>query len=54
MEEQFPLIKATTYSGLSTECPNEFIHKFELAANCNKWKDETKLNLFSAHLAGNP
>lgn len=54
MEEQLPLIKATTFSGLSSECPNEFLNKFELAANCNKWKEETKLSLFPAHLIGNP
>lgn len=51
-KEKLPLISAGTYHGLPTENPNEFLDRYELAALSNHWQEETKLNLFPAHLTG--
>src|SRR5436190_1284059 len=36
-QENKPLVKATTYSGLDSENCQEFLDKFELAAKINSW-----------------
>ena len=48
-QENKPLVKATTYSGLDSENCQEFLDKFELAAKINSWKPETKIDLFETH-----
>src|SRR5436190_261060 len=53
-QENKPLIKATTYSGLESENCQEFMEKFELAARINAWKPETKIDIFQTHLANLP
>lgn len=52
MAENLPLISAGTYSGLPTENPNDFIDKYQIAAQSNNWSEHTKINLFPAHLVG--
>lgn len=49
--ENIPLISAGTYHGLQTENPMDFLDKYEIAACSNNWSDDTKINLFPAHLA---
>jgi hypothetical protein len=51
-KEKLPLISASTYHGLPTESPQEFVDKYEIAAISNHWTEQTKLNLFPAYLAG--
>lgn len=51
-KEKLPLISAGTYYGLPSENPNDFIDKHENAEGCNHWKEETRIHLFPAHLAG--
>jgi uncharacterized protein YoxC len=52
VKEKIPLISAGTYHGLPTENPSDFIDKYEIAATSNHWAEQTKINLFAAHLAG--
>jgi len=52
VKEKLPLISAGTYHGLSTENPIDFIERYEIAAQSNHWQEESKLNLFPAHLTG--
>lgn len=54
MEENLPLIKAGTFSGLSSEDVHEFLHKFNTASKCNYWTLQTKIDLFPTHLTGIP
>lgn len=51
-KEKLPLISAGTYHGLQSENPNDFIDKYEIAAMSNHWQENSKLNLFPAHLTG--
>jgi len=53
-QEQIPLIKAGTFSGSSSEDALEFINKYQIASQCNRWLPKTRLDLFGAHLTGNP
>lgn len=50
--EKLPLISAGSFNGLPSENPNDFIDKFTMAADSNRWTDETKLRLFPTHLTG--
>lgn len=50
-KENIPLISAGTYHGLESENCQDFFDKYELAAKSNNWSNDTKLNLFPAHLA---
>lgn len=50
-KEKLPLISAGTYHGLPSENPNEFIDKYDIAATSNHWSENSKINLFPAHLA---
>ncbi|KAG8254803.1 aspartic-type endopeptidase activity protein, partial [Homalodisca vitripennis] len=52
MGENIPLISAGTYTGLQSENPQDFLDKFLVAATSNRWTDNTKVNLFPAHLSG--
>ncbi|KAG8319049.1 hypothetical protein J6590_099566 [Homalodisca vitripennis] len=52
MGETIPLISAGTYTGLQSENPEDFLDKFLVAATSNRWTDNTKVNLFLAHLSG--
>jgi hypothetical protein len=45
-----PLIDAGYFSGCSTEDPQDFIEKYNLAAKSNNWTAGTKLRLLPAHL----
>jgi hypothetical protein len=52
IKEKLPLVSAGTYHGLATENPIDFIDHYEIAAQSNHWQEETKINLFPAHLTG--
>lgn len=52
MSENIPLISAGTFNGLQSENPQDFLDRFQVAATSNKWTEDTKLNLFPAHLSG--
>lgn len=52
MAENLPLIRATTFSGSNQEDANEFIDKYNTAARCNKWQEQSKIELLTTHLSG--
>lgn len=52
MAEHIPLISAGSFSGLPSENCNDFIDKYQLASESNKWQPQTKLTLFQTHLQG--
>ena len=52
--EHIPLIQAGNFAGLKSENVNDFLDQYELAATANKWSNNTKIQLFKAHLTGSP
>lgn len=52
--ENIPLVKAGTFGALGSENAEEFLTRYNVASKCNRWSDDTKINLFQTHLTSTP
>ncbi len=51
-KENVPLIQIQNFHGLPTESARDWLLKFEIAANSNRWSETTKINLLPSYLVG--